>query len=102
VGANGSGVYLPFALSRLEILRPLPEEAYAHVTLWDGPAAQGIHKFDIELLDGSGRVCALLKEFTVKALHALAGQPVKDLLRRLERGELTIDEVDEILEVLNV
>jgi polyketide synthase PksN len=102
LGANGGGAYLPFTLSRLEILRPVPEEAYAHVTRWSGSAADGLHKFDIDLLDGNGQVCVRLKELAVKALRTAAGQPVKDLLRQLERGELSVEEANKLLETLNV
>ncbi|WP_148313291.1 SDR family NAD(P)-dependent oxidoreductase [Sorangium cellulosum] len=55
------GVPLPAELARLEVLAPLPHTGFAHVVR-SGAAGD---RFDIEILDGAGHVCAKLEGLTV-------------------------------------
>ncbi len=64
--APNPGLYLPFALNKLELLAPLSTTAYVYVTRL-AVKPDTIH-FNIVLLDEGGRVCLTLHNFTLKAV----------------------------------
>ncbi|WP_437495035.1 SDR family NAD(P)-dependent oxidoreductase [Sorangium sp. So ce1014] len=55
------GAPLPAELAQLEVFAPLPHEGFAHVVR-SGAAAD---RFDLEILDGAGHVCAKLDGLTI-------------------------------------
>ncbi|OMF27826.1 SDR family NAD(P)-dependent oxidoreductase [Paenibacillus sp. FSL H8-0259] len=78
--ADAQGLYLPFALEELEVTGACASRMVAHVRYSDGSPADGsADKFDIDLCDRSGKVCARLKGFTVRKTGPEA-------LRLLEEG----------------
>lgn len=56
----GHKVYLPFAVERVELLRPLQTGMYAYVQ------ASGEHSYHVALLDKEGYVCLKFHHFTLK------------------------------------
>ncbi len=65
---DDGGLYLPFAVEELELLRPLPPQYYAHAEWVRGPAGiSGILNFHITLADEQGRILARMHNFTLKA-----------------------------------
>jgi polyketide synthase PksN len=65
--------YLPFALDEVQLLQPLPQLCYAHVSRAAGErSAGGIRKFDIQLLSESGELLVRLKNLFVRALPIVA------------------------------
>lgn len=82
------GPFLPYALREVEILAPLPRACYAHVQYAPGSgkrqaATTKIKKYDICLVDESGRVLVKFKEFSLRTPRttaragALAGDKAK-------------------------
>ena len=65
---------VPFAVGEIEILRPLTEVCYAHVTLVGGDPNQPstVRKFDIRLADEAGRVLIAIKRFQAKEFFTRA------------------------------
>ncbi|MCB0190965.1 MAG: SDR family NAD(P)-dependent oxidoreductase, partial [Anaerolineae bacterium] len=64
-----AGLVLPFALEKLECLRPAPTTGYAYVTR---STAKPDTAFNIALLDDAGRVCLKLHNLSLKAVTPLA------------------------------
>jgi acyl transferase domain-containing protein/acyl carrier protein len=66
---------LPFALTSLDILHPLPRTGYVHATLSQTNQPQSaLTKYDLALLDDDGRVILRIGEFTTREVgeaHAL-------------------------------
>lgn len=65
-GASIAALPLPFALRRLEVLRPFTSRlwAWARPTPGRRLAGQGAQAFDIDVFTSDGRLCARLKEMT--------------------------------------
>ncbi|MCA2972429.1 MAG: amino acid adenylation domain-containing protein, partial [Acidobacteriaceae bacterium] len=70
----GSETAVPFALERLEVMRPTGDEIWVHVrdTL---SAGASIRRFDIDLADGDGRVCVRARGFSLRTMTAPSPQP---------------------------
>ncbi len=64
--AQDGATAVPFALDRVDILRPTAREMWAHVR--QRPASGPIRKIDIDLADDSGAVCVRLTGFSVRLL----------------------------------
>ncbi len=64
--AQDGGTAVPFALDRIDILRPTDREMWAHVR--QRPATGAIRKIDIDLADDSGVVCVRLTGFSVRLI----------------------------------
>ncbi|UXY16151.1 SDR family NAD(P)-dependent oxidoreductase [Chitiniphilus purpureus] len=72
-GADPDTAYLPFALDRVHILRPLPQACYAWVTpVGTQSMAPQLRQFDIRLLSDSGEVLVKLENFCVRAVPGTA------------------------------
>ncbi len=54
---------LPFSVERLELLHPLPAQCYAYVR------AAGEHRYNIALLDSSGRICLKMHEVSFRPMR---------------------------------
>ncbi len=68
------GLHLPYGLTEIEILSPIPERCFAYAT-WAGPNRPGNGNtlgFDILLADARGAILASLKNFTVRPLNPQA------------------------------
>jgi acyl transferase domain-containing protein/aryl carrier-like protein len=74
-------IRVPFAIGEIEILGPLTQVCYAHITLTGGPAA--LHsenrRFDISLADETGKVQINIKQFQTRAFIARFGEGVQAL-----------------------
>ncbi|MBL1100571.1 type I polyketide synthase [Streptomyces coffeae] len=70
--APDDGVLLPFAVERVELLRPAPADGWSHVS------ARGGHRYDVTLLDAAGRVCVRFLD--------LACRPVREPVRQEDGG----------------
>ncbi|NEC91056.1 type I polyketide synthase [Streptomyces sp. SID12501] len=64
----GEGALLPFAVERMELLRPVPATGWSHVR------ARGGHRYDVELLDDTGRVCVRFDDLACRPARGTAGQ----------------------------
>jgi acyl transferase domain-containing protein len=87
--------HLPYAADYIDIYAPLGTACYAYATQ---AAADGMNH-DIRLLDESGQVLAKLHGYAHKALTGAASasdEELIDLLRRLQRGELSMTEVQQL------
>lgn len=62
---------IPFALEKLTVFGSLPEEAWVWARRSSGSMAGGaVSKFDLDILDGSGRVRVQMRGFSTRALSA--------------------------------
>ena len=70
-GANSGGLYLPFALGEVEILRPLPERCYAYAVTAGNQKTSNtqVKRFNILLVDEAGQVLVRIKDFSLRALQ---------------------------------
>ncbi|WP_438432127.1 SDR family NAD(P)-dependent oxidoreductase [Gorillibacterium sp. sgz500922] len=120
--ANGTGaLLLPFAMEELKMNGPIPAQCYAYVTLSHTTASVNpeLQSYDIRIADIDGRVVASIQSYSVREFHpteveaSATGTPalenrgadasdaaIRDLLSRLEKGELRVEEVNRLLEVL--
>jgi len=60
---------LPFALQRIDVIKPCQTKMWAWVRYCDG-AVRGaaVQKFDIDLVDADGNICVRLKAFSTRTL----------------------------------
>ncbi|MGA1868339.1 MAG: thioester reductase domain-containing protein [bacterium] len=73
---DSPGLHLPFAMGEVEILQPMPERCYAHVT-FSGQQNQKdkqIKRFTIHIMDEKGRILLKIKDFSLRA-HKRQSQP---------------------------
>jgi acyl transferase domain-containing protein/NAD(P)-dependent dehydrogenase (short-subunit alcohol dehydrogenase family) len=66
-------LYLPFSVEEVEIVGPLPETCYAHVVV-RGDENGSEKRFDVAVLDESGRLLLALRNLAMRALPANAGK----------------------------
>nr|WP_010097992.1 SDR family NAD(P)-dependent oxidoreductase [Ornithinibacillus scapharcae] len=67
-------VFLPFALSEMKIIEPMTKECIAYVKQSNHTKksqSSSIQKFDITITDKSGRILAIIDEFTLKAFQVI-------------------------------
>ncbi|RKZ92367.1 MAG: hypothetical protein DRR19_04435 [Candidatus Parabeggiatoa sp. nov. 1] len=66
--------YLPFALGKVELFRPLSDNCYAYVRWAGSPAAADapVKKFNISILNEAGIVSVRIEDFAVRALKQSA------------------------------
>ncbi|WP_127530233.1 SDR family NAD(P)-dependent oxidoreductase [Paenibacillus kobensis] len=96
IGRDASGLYLPFALDELEVTGTCSSRMMAYVRYSEGSSIGGsVEKFDLDLCDRQGKVCARLRGFTVRKAEAagigqhqgearpLAAKPQMETLRLL-------------------
>jgi acyl transferase domain-containing protein/SAM-dependent methyltransferase len=105
-GQITTGLYLPFGLGELIITTEcLPEICYAHVTLTETSSITDsqVKKFNIQIVEETGRVLVSMKDFSVRKVQA-SSNPVAtednqllDLLRQLATGKLNTQEVKELM-----
>ncbi|HIE00798.1 MAG TPA: alpha/beta fold hydrolase [Thiotrichaceae bacterium] len=67
MGSSISGTPLPFALAEISLIKPLPEQCYAYVTLTPESHDLNVKKFHLWLVDDRGQVLLKLKDFSVRA-----------------------------------
>jgi polyketide synthase PksN len=105
-GQITTGVYLPFGLGELIIATEgLPEICYAHVTLTESSsmADSQVKKFNIQIVEETGRVLVSMKDFSVRKVQASSNRvatedkQLLDLLRQLAAGKLNSQEVKELM-----
>ena len=79
---------LPFGLGEMEVIRPLTENCYVHVTgeTTQNGAGSPIRKFQIQVTDENGQILLRLKDFTLKVFRG--GIPPVDLNVRTNCPEL--------------
>ncbi len=74
IGNEPHTPHVPFALSAVEIIKPLTQTCYAHVEEVRQPRHSEVKQFDIRLLSERGEVLVKLNRFCVRALrHAGSG-----------------------------
>ena len=67
-GLDDAALMLPFALKSLDVLAACTDSMWAVIRRSAGNAAEGaLQKFDIDVCDDAGVVCARLHEFSVRA-----------------------------------
>jgi acyl transferase domain-containing protein/acyl carrier protein len=99
-GNHPQDLYLPLALGEIEIIKVLPEKCYAYVTsVANQTTGSNIKKFNIQLLGETGQVLVRVNGFSVKTVYRRPGndQELLDIFRGLERGELDIDAVEQLI-----
>ncbi|MEJ2693371.1 MAG: beta-ketoacyl synthase N-terminal-like domain-containing protein, partial [Candidatus Thiodiazotropha sp.] len=92
-------LYLPFAVSGIEIFEALPKRCFSYVRS-QGETEQEAGLFDLWLLDETGRVLVALKEYRVKALpepmeNELDDEALLALFAGLQRGEIELSEAEQ-------
>ncbi|GAV11581.1 SDR family NAD(P)-dependent oxidoreductase [Paenibacillus sp. NAIST15-1] len=120
--AAGEGaLMLPFSIEELEIFGPIPAHCYAYVTFsnTESPGNLGLQTFDIQIAAMDGQVVAKIQKYAIREFHPLESgdsakqysaldngdnasvdEAIRDLLYRLEKGEMQVEEVNRLLEVL--
>ncbi|WP_437595490.1 SDR family NAD(P)-dependent oxidoreductase [Sorangium sp. So ce590] len=85
-GRDAPSLSIPFALGQLEILGPLPPVCYAYATLGSrrGEGAREILKFNVAILDETGRALVRITDFSARAFkqeqgRAPSAQPAQPL-----------------------
>lgn len=68
---GSAGLALPFAIDRMDVIRPTSEAMWAHLLVC--PANQGLRKLDIDLADDTGAVCVRITGFTLRLLEEPKG-----------------------------
>jgi len=63
---ESNGIYVPFALGEIELVKPLKESCYSHVTI--NTDSIKIRKFNVVIIDEEGEVLARIKDFSLRAL----------------------------------
>ncbi|HEW98668.1 MAG TPA: alpha/beta fold hydrolase, partial [Beggiatoa sp.] len=66
MGSSTSGTPLPFALAEVSLIKPLPEQCYAYVTLTPESRDLNVKKFHLWFVDDRGQVLVKLKDFSVR------------------------------------
>lgn len=112
---NEKSVLLPFSMGELEIVQPLEETCYVYITLKQGSSSQSgnIKKYNITILNETGKVLVKIKDFTgreFKAQGPMSSAAKKEeqqrdkkielmeLLRKLEDGEITLTKAEQLME----
>ncbi|WP_437923085.1 SDR family NAD(P)-dependent oxidoreductase [Sorangium sp. So ce291] len=69
VGREAPSLSIPFALGQLEILGPLPPVCYAYATLGSrrGEGAREVLKFNVAIVDETGRALVRITDFSARA-----------------------------------
>jgi acyl transferase domain-containing protein/acyl-CoA synthetase (AMP-forming)/AMP-acid ligase II/tryptophanase/acyl carrier protein len=67
-GSREAGLHLPFSLDALELVGPMPDAGYAHVTTRESQAS-GIKKLDVRIVDDEGRTRVRLENLVVRAVR---------------------------------
>jgi polyketide synthase PksM len=101
---EGPKPYLPFALGEIEIRGEMARRCYAYVTPEPKRNRTGsIRKFDIRIADRSGRVLVYMKDFSVRAAEGMnqVHNKIRELLKRVEDGQIDVMEANRLLEVMN-
>ncbi|WP_250634474.1 SDR family NAD(P)-dependent oxidoreductase, partial [Pinirhizobacter soli] len=85
-GGLDNALTLPFALGSLQVLAPLQNQMWAVIRRSAGHrAGDALLKFDIDLCNDDGLVCARLGEFCARATtHAGSDEPPRTALMRLD------------------
>jgi acyl transferase domain-containing protein/NADPH:quinone reductase-like Zn-dependent oxidoreductase len=100
--------YLPFGMDEIEIKAPLTGECcvYAAISREDEAAGSELKKFDMSLMKKNGQILVKIKGFSarmVKGTNEVPGNSediyMKNLLKKLESGEIGIDEVRQFMGV---
>ncbi|GMK38598.1 hypothetical protein PCCS19_16520 [Paenibacillus sp. CCS19] len=68
--AFGGGTYLPFMYKDIRVFGPTPGIFYSHVRKLNAHNGGETETFDIDLLDESGRPFVIIREYTIKKVHA--------------------------------
>jgi polyketide synthase PksN len=61
----GEGIYVPFSVGEVEILRPMEPRCYAYVQLHEGGTGE-MRRFDLALVNASGEILVRLNDFAVR------------------------------------
>ena len=72
LGTSYEKPMLPFALHSLELFSPCTFSMWASIQRSQEQMSKVVQKFDIELLDGTGKVCVLMKGFSLRMLEESA------------------------------
>ncbi len=90
-----SAAFLPFSIEELEIHGAVPARCHAYVTVADPPGAATVNaRFDLALIDSTGRVVVTLRGYRVRPAKPVAARSDnRPLLYRavLKRSELRSD-----------
>lgn len=77
---SGKDPFMPFSIEKVEILNELSEECYVYATYSDGSNnSMPTKKFNIWLMDKSGRVLLKMKNYSVRTIHPLSDDHKDDL-----------------------
>ena len=102
----GEGEYVPHRLEEVKIISQLPEDCLAYVDVSNRTADDVT--VNITLMDAVGHILVMLKGLTLKKTAGSTGAKnssnsstdnIKDLLRKLEAGEVDISYVRQYMEV---
>jgi acyl transferase domain-containing protein/NAD(P)-dependent dehydrogenase (short-subunit alcohol dehydrogenase family) len=97
-------VYVPFAVGAVEILGALPAALWVHVRSLGDWGGGSLRKFDLSLTDDEGNPVVHLRDYAVRTAWFTASPvpsddiALREWLSRLERGELSVEEVDLLTE----
>ncbi|MBU3187800.1 type I polyketide synthase [Clostridium estertheticum] len=95
---NNKVVYMPFSLGKIEIVKKIKNKCYVYVTQVGNEGK--INKYNIQMIDESGQLLVNMKELLVIAIKNTnyeKNDRLKDLLCRLEDGQLDVTDVKRIL-----
>lgn len=104
--AKDRSLLLPFALEELEVRKKLSKNCYVYCKKLPGGNPSG-EKYDIFILDENGEVAILLHRFMGRYYQPEGQQKVfkeapvqdpKDILYRLQKGEITLEEAKRLLQ----
>lgn len=65
--------FLPFTYKKFRLYAPMTSELYSHIRVHDNKGGSGeTITYDVDLLDGEGRVLAQISGYTIKKVHDVA------------------------------
>ncbi|MDM5187014.1 SDR family NAD(P)-dependent oxidoreductase [Bacillus sp. DX4.1] len=91
---------LPFSIGSVELLSPLKKQCYSYVELQGTGFTKGINKINIKIVDKEGKVLVRIKDFSLREFRKEGNRRgnILELFRKLERGELSVHEVELLAE----
>lgn len=88
-GGENNVPYIPYSVKEVLIYGELPAHVYVWVKKRNTLSSSTVRKFDICIMDENGNVLVEIKEYFVRALEQ---DSMKEILKQLADGKITLDE----------
>ncbi|AIQ12932.1 SDR family NAD(P)-dependent oxidoreductase [Paenibacillus durus] len=102
----GNSKFLPFALDELELIRPLVPECFCHIVSVEesGKQISSLRKYNLAIADRAGNLLVRMNGFSSRLVQTSVPEmkavedEVLDILYKLQRGDVDLNEAERLAE----